>query len=87
MSEHRPNGCCDYHRYVADGCCHCEQFRSTTATLEAEREHFAQVARETRIKAEALREAADEMVGRGGTSPAAHFLRARAEWIERETGK
>lgn len=23
-TEHRPNGCCDYHRYIADGCCHCE---------------------------------------------------------------
>lgn len=24
-SAHRPNGCCDYHRHIADGCCHCEQ--------------------------------------------------------------
>lgn len=23
--DHRPNGCCDYHRHVADGCCHCER--------------------------------------------------------------
>jgi hypothetical protein len=22
--EHRPNACCDYHRHIADGCCHCE---------------------------------------------------------------
>lgn len=22
---HRPNGCCDYHRHIADGCCHCER--------------------------------------------------------------
>lgn len=24
LEGHRPNGCCDYHRHVADGCCHCE---------------------------------------------------------------
>jgi len=24
-AEHRPNRCCDYHRHVADGCCHCER--------------------------------------------------------------
>lgn len=25
MPEHRPNGCCDYHRHIADGCCRCDQ--------------------------------------------------------------
>ncbi|MDR7253736.1 hypothetical protein J2X46_002726 [Nocardioides sp. BE266] len=40
-------------------------------------------AHDQQVKAEALREAADEMVGRGGTNPAARFLRTRAEWIAR----
>lgn len=30
--EHRPNGCCDFHRHIADGCCHCD----ATAAPETE---------------------------------------------------
>lgn len=23
-ADHAPNRCCDFHRHIADGCCHCD---------------------------------------------------------------
>lgn len=37
QAEHRPNGCCDYHRHIADGCCHCERGNPPAAAKEADR--------------------------------------------------
>lgn len=28
---HRPNACCDFHRHIADGCCHCGDDGGTPA--------------------------------------------------------